>query len=122
MASSLGSKVDVLLRATTQLSRSRSTYLTCRAQKHGLESLALPKDSPVVKGDEVHEMPIIPSLRRPGTLRWGEGTRRSSTEHEDAARKNTAGRVMLRAYRRGPGPRVQPPIRDPADVRNVPKN
>jgi hypothetical protein len=66
--------------------------VACRAQKYGLEPLALPKHSPVVKGDEVHEweMPTIPSLRRPVTLRWGEGDAPAfHRAHEGAARENT---------------------------------
>jgi hypothetical protein len=47
----------------------------CGARKYGLEPLPLPKDSPVVKGDEVHEweMLTIPSLRRPWDAQVGEG-------------------------------------------------
>jgi hypothetical protein len=83
---------------------------SCGAQKYGLESLALPKDSPVVKGDEVHEweMPTIPSLRRPWYAQVrGPSGRAGPTVHEGAARENAAGRVMLRAYRRGASHRVQ---------------
>jgi hypothetical protein len=59
-----------------------------------------------VKGAEVHEWetPTIPSLRRSGGRGDAPVLHR---EHEDAARENAAGRVMLQAYRRGAGHRVQ---------------
>jgi hypothetical protein len=53
--------------------------MTFEAQKYGVEPLALHRDSPVAKGTKYTNgtCRVFPACDDPGTLRWGEGTRRS---------------------------------------------
>jgi hypothetical protein len=87
----------------------RAAQSACGAQNYGLEFLALPKDSPIVKKDEVYEreMPTIPSLRRPLGHSGGRGDAPVLPCMKVQRMRMGAGRVMLRAYRRGAGHRVQ---------------